>query len=61
MSDAPNKKFEYKTVPLNKVKLDLVKMEDMTPEQRSTAQGSDYLFHGGKMIKAVLIDDEPYP
>ena len=61
MSDdtTPNKKFEYKTIPLNKVQLDLVKMEDATPEQRSTAQGSNYLFQGGKMIKSVLIDDEP--
>jgi hypothetical protein len=55
----PQKSFEYKTLPLNQVQLDLVKMEDMTPEQRQTAQGSDYLFQGGKMVKAVVIDGEP--
>lgn len=60
MSDqTPNKKFEYRTLPLNKVQLDLVKMEDLSPEERQTAQGSDYLFHGGKMIRSVLIDGDP--
>lgn len=55
----PQKTFEYKTLPLNQVQLDLVKMEDLTPTERSTAQGSDYLFQGGKMIRSVLIDGEP--
>jgi hypothetical protein len=52
-------KFEYKTVPLNKIRIDLAQMEDLSSKERQTAQGGDYLYAGGKMIKAVVIDDEP--
>ena len=61
MSDAktPNVKFDYVTVPLNEIQLDMLKMEDLTSEQRKTAQGSDFLYRGGKMIKSVVINGEP--
>lgn len=51
--------FEYKVVPIDKVGIELLPMEEMTPEQRQTAQGSQYLFGGGKMIKSVIIDGQP--
>lgn len=51
--------FDYKTIPIDKVGIELLAMEEMSPEQRQTAQGSNYLFGSGKMIKSVIIDGEP--
>lgn len=52
------KKFDYKVVPLRKVQVDLIDVNEMTKKEKLVTQGGSYV-HGGKAIKAVVIDDEP--
>jgi hypothetical protein len=48
------KSFEYKNLPVGDIELDLVKPEDA----RGVSQGSDYLYHGGSMVRGIVIDGE---
>lgn len=52
------KKFEYKSVPLRNIEVEVADPTKLKPEQKVAHQGGSYL-HGGKMIKSVLIDGEP--
>lgn len=51
-------KFEYKSVPLRKIKVDLTDVNELSKDERAVSQGGSYL-HGGKAVKAIVIDDEP--
>jgi len=48
------KQFEYKNLQVGKLELDLVKPEDA----KGISQGTDYLFHGGTMVRGVVVDGE---
>ena len=53
-----DKTFEYRTISLNQVQLELVDIEKLTlNEQRIATQGGA-IRYGGKMIKSIMIDGE---
>lgn len=52
--DLGKHQFEYKTTNLSNISVELSEFDGAT----RIAQGSQYLYHGGKQITAVLIDGE---
>jgi len=48
-------KFEYKNVPLQKIQVELQEGEEV----KKARSGKTAAIHGGKLVKAVVIDGEP--
>jgi len=49
--------FEYKTIDVGKIGLEIIDYIGRVPSRTGVNQAQ--LLHGGKMIRAVVIDDEP--
>lgn len=50
-------RFEYKHVPVSAIQVELTPFSE-AEKAETVAQGSQYLFHGGKLVTAVVIDGE---
>lgn len=53
-----DKNFEYKTVQLRKIQVELADVNAVFNDKAEPDQGGAYI-HGGKAIKSIIIDDEP--